>query len=464
MTNKILNYLFQRSDRDWLIGCDSQQLHHLTKELLVELSRLTLSEKRPLRILIAETNPLQFLACFLAAVATETHVFLGNPHWGKQEWKQVFALVQPDLVWGKEEINSKLKISHSPLLIPHSLIMIPTGGSSGKIRFAMHTWSTLSASVAGFCDYFNRKKVNSCCVLPLYHVSGLMQFLRSFLTDGKLAIFPYSALKQGKKPEIEPQEFFISLVPTQLQFLLQSDPNWLSRFHTVLLGGAPAWRSLLDSARKHRIGLAPTYGMTETASQIATLKPEDFLQGNNSSGKILPHAKIFIQNEREELLNTQQIGTITIQADSLYLGYYPHLFTEKQSTSFTTDDLGFFDSQGYLHIVGRHSQKIITGGENVFPAEVEAAILATNLVADVVAIALPDSQWGQVVTAIYVPKNLEVSTTLIQQKIKHQLSKYKQPKHWIKVDNLPRDERGKINYQQITELARNCLAQNLEVN
>lgn len=469
MKNTIFSFLLQRSEGNWLIGYENQQLYYLIQELLIELNRLTLSEQRAPRILIAETNPLQFLAFFLAAVAAETHVFLGNPHWEKQEWKQVFDLVQPDLVWGEsvrwcerkdaeidktKERREKLQFS-----ITHcqSLIMIPTGGSSGKIRFAMHSWSTLSASVTGFCDYFKRKQINSCCILPLYHVSGLMQFLRSFLTDGRLAIFPYSALKEREKPKIEPQEFFISLVPTQLQFFLQSDSNWLSCFHTVLLGGAPAWRSLLDTARKHHIRLAPTYGMTETASQVATLKPEDFLQGNNSSGKVLPHAKISIQNQTGELLNTQQTGIITIETNSLYLGYYPYFSTQNKSTSFTTDDLGFFDAHGYLHIVGRSSQKIITGGENVFPAEVEAAILATNLVADVVAIALPDSQWGQVVTAVYVPKNLEVSTSLIQQKIKDRLSKYKQPKHWIKVKNLPRNERGKINYQQITELACNFL-------
>ncbi len=468
MKNEILTYLERRSDRHWLIGHDSQQLPHLTKELLVELSKFKLTEKRSPRILISETNPLQFLASFLAAVVAEADVFLGNPDWERQEWKQVFNLIQPDLVWGENvrwgegkngerEMGKTREKLQFPTSHSQSLIMIPTGGSSGKIRFAMHNWSTLSASVAGFCNYFACQQVHSCCVLPLYHVSGLMQFLRSFLTDGKLAIFPYPALKRGEKPEIEPQEFFISLVPTQLQFVLQSAPNWLSRFHTVLLGGAPAWRSLLDTARKHRIRLAPTYGMTETASQVATLKPEDFLQGNVSSGKILPHAKISIQNETGELLDTQQTGKIIIEADSLYLGYYPHLVSEKKSTSFTTDDLGFFDPQGYLHVVGRHSQKIITGGENVFPAEVEAAILATNLVTDVVALGLPDSQWGQVVTAVYVPKNLEVSTTLIREKIKHQLSKYKQPKHWIKVKNLPRNERGKINYQQITELARNFM-------
>ena len=73
--------------------------------------------------------------------------------------------------------------------------MIPTGGTSGKIRFAMHNWETLTASVKGFYRYFGETHVNSFCVLPLYHVSGLMQFMRSFITGGRLLNLPYKALK-----------------------------------------------------------------------------------------------------------------------------------------------------------------------------------------------------------------------------------------------------------------------------
>ena len=79
-----------------------------------------------------------------------------------------------------------------------SIIGIPTGGSSGKIRFAVHTLSSLTVSVSGFAEYFATEKINSCCTLPLYHVSGLMQLWRCFITQGKLAIFPYKSLKQGK--------------------------------------------------------------------------------------------------------------------------------------------------------------------------------------------------------------------------------------------------------------------------
>ena len=237
-------------------------------------------------------------------------------------------------------------------------------------------------------------------------------------------------------------------MPTQLQFLLQSGAGeWLSKFHTVLLGGAPAWQEILDTARQYNIRLSPTYGMTETASQIVTLKPEDFLNGNNSSGQVLPHAQVNIFSDSGKLLANNQTGIIKIQSNSLCLGYYPETFSNSQY--FQTDDLGFFDDNGYLNIVGRCSQKIITGGENVFPAEVEAAILATQLVKDVCVIGLPDQKWGQIVTAVYIPKQPDISLESIKTAIQNKLSKFKQPKDWFKVEKLPRNQQGKINYQQI---------------
>ena len=459
MAQKILNHLKQCSGRDWLIGYDSQLFWQLTNESFRQI--LQLKEQRSIlpTILIAEANPWKFLSFFLASLAAETKIFLCHPYWGQQEWQQVFELVKPDLILGENYLksaqNNNITNQHNfPDNQETSLIMIPTGGSSGKIRFTIHTWSTLTATVTGFCSYFSTQSINSFCILPLYHVSGLMQFIRSFITSGKLAILSYSDLKQGKKLNINRQEFFISLVPTQLQFLLPSQSDWLSDFQTILLGGAPAWQSLLDAARKYQLPLAPSYGMTETASQIVTLKPKDFLIGNNSSGKVLPHAKVIIIDEQGNLQDSQQVGTVAISAESLCLGYYDNSFNSnnKPLAKLITDDLGFFDTQGYLHIVGRRSQKIITGGENVFPAEVEAAILATQLVMDVCVLGLSDSKWGQAVTAVYIPAQINISTIMIQKKLEYRLSKYKFPKYWIRVDYLPRNERGKINYQKIREI------------
>lgn len=456
---KLLNYLKKRTHDNWLIGYDSHEFYCLTKELIDKFILLKQEIKYP-QILLAQENPFEFLAAFLAAVITKCPVFLCNPNWRQQEWKQVFTLVQPDLILAQAEFADELRLIQTSNNSIHSakysyinqqsiqnLIMIPTGGSSGKIRFAIHTWETLTNSVRGLQKYFQVQHINSFCLLPVYHVSGLMQFIRSFITGGELIILAYNEFKLGKIIKIYPEDFLLSLVPTQLKFILESDPNWLSNFSTVFLGGAPAWRSLLDAAREYKIRLSPTYGMTETASQIATVKPEDFLQGNNSTGQILPHAKITVIGGDNKNLETNQMGTIVINSTSLCLGYYPNFLTEQQY--FKTDDLGFLDDQGYLNIIGRESNKIITGGENVFPAEVEAAILATQLVTDVVVVGVPDQQWGEVVVAVYIPKYKDISTEAIRKAIKDKISKFKQPKYWIPMENLPRNQQGKINYQEL---------------
>jgi o-succinylbenzoate---CoA ligase len=394
----------------------------------------------PRKVIICEREPWRFLASFVGVCAAKSHVFLCNPDWGDKEWEYVLDLVQPDLVLGNVSyaVNS---ISNSKILnYSTPLIMIPTGGTSGNIKFAVHTWETLSNSVAGFVEFFQVSQVNSVCVLPLYHVSGLMQFFRTFLTRGKLIILPFQEVVSCEIPE---NEFFISLVPTQLQRLFKNPEtiNWLGKFQTVLLGGAAAWSELLEKARFHQVRLAPTYGMTETASQIATMKPEDFLAGKVGCGQILPHASVTV---------CEGMGNLQVSATSLMLGYY-HEFDfkkEKINYSLQVDDLGYLDAAGYLTIVGRDSDKIITGGENVYPDEVEAAIRDTGMVEDVCVVGIADEYWGEMVTAVYVPKfaDCEGLGEMLG------LSRFKVPKRWIAVSSLPRNDRGKVNRCLVVEM------------
>ncbi|MEH2250732.1 2-succinylbenzoate--CoA ligase [Nostoc sp.] len=441
---------------DWLIGYDSHQFNQIAQELYLELTQISACRTLP-KIILAEREPLRFLASFIAACAANCPVFLCNPDWGIQEWQQVFDLVQPDIIWGIGNREWGMENGNNYQCPMPNRIMIPTGGSSGQIKFAIHTWETLAASVQGFTTYFQLKQVNSFCVLPLYHVSGLMQFMRSFTIGGKLLILPFKAVEAGQISNIKQSDFFISLVPTQLQRLLENPEltEWLSQFNTVLLGGAPAWSELLEKARLHRIRLAPTYGMTETASQIATLKADDFLNGKMSSGQILPHAQITIRNQQGKVLNSNQIGNITIHSQSLALGYYPK--TKENQDIFQVDDLGYLDDQGHLNIVGRDSDKIITGGENIYPAEIESAIQATQMVADICVIGIPDKHWGQALTAIYIPKQSDTSALKIQTLLKDKLSKFKIPKYWIPQQNLPRNSQGKINRQQLQQIATEFL-------
>jgi o-succinylbenzoate---CoA ligase len=486
-SNQELNQLL--NDDRYSKSCSNRQLEQLIDDRLVQISFVAECSQKLAKkpaIFIVETKPINFIVAFLAGIITEVHLFLCDPAWQIQEWQQVLNLVQPDLIFGDETIKSSIKSLSAKLkfapqnapdlsdliakaeFIHQPLIMIPTGGTSGKIKFAMHSWHTLTASVNGFKDFFNCQKINSVCTLPLYHVSGLMQLMRSLLTQGNLIICPYQLIAT-KVNNFNKSAYCISLVPTQLQFLLESTPSYLQEFKTVLVGGAPPRRSLLNTAREYNIPLALTYGMTETASGVVTLKPQDFLSGNDSTGQVLPHAQIKISNTRlisgaeklpiENLKPSKnQIGLIQINSTALCLGYYPQLFS--LATEFMTDDMGYFDGKGYLHLLGRNSQKIITGGENVFPAEVEAVIYSTRLVQDICVVGIPDPKWGEAVTAIYVPltsaNNLNLN--LIKQQIKLQLANYKQPKHWLEVNSISRNDRGKVNYQQLKAIALQAIS------
>ncbi|RMF64827.1 MAG: 2-succinylbenzoate--CoA ligase, partial [Cyanobacteria bacterium J069] len=142
------------------------------------------------------------------------------------------------------------------------------------------------------------------------------------------------------------------------------------------------------------------------------------------------------------------VGRLKVRAASLALGYWGNPSFDGE---LMPDDLGWLDQAGRLHIAGRSSDKIITGGENVFPAEVEAAIWATGLVRDVVVLGVGDRHWGEVVTALYIPTNPQVSPTLLEAALQGNLSRFKQPKRWVATDQIPRSAQGKLNRRQLAQ-------------
>jgi O-succinylbenzoic acid--CoA ligase len=472
MTSTSDSTLLRALRTNWLIGLDAQAIVTQFQANVAALQQMQQASGTVPTVLIAEPDPVQFLADFFAAVVLDCPVFLANPAWKALEWQQVWAQVQPDVVWGTATPDtsafgtSTLQPGSTPTQhVPPNhcsassgWIMIPTGGTSGRIRFVIHTWETLMASVEGFRQFFKVDAVNAYCVLPLYHVSGLMQVLRCVASGGTLAIAPFKVMEHSPDLLCQPHDFFLSLVPTQLQRLMRSPIHrqHLTKFRTILLGGAPAWPSLLDAARSYGIPLAPTYGMTETASQVVTLHPERFLEGHSSVGQMLPHAKISIEaldNDQtvEDLPAFATVGEIAIQCSSLALGYYPDQWFS--SGIYRPDDLGYFDSDQELHLVGRKSDKIISGGENIFPAEVEAAIRSTGLVSDVAVFGMGDRHWGQVVIAMYIPIEPEVNPDMMKRQLTNRLSRYKHPKRWISMTQLPRNAQGKINRNELIERA-----------
>ena len=446
---------YQRCKQTWIWGFSQDLWIQRVDERLKELEQW--SGCFP-RVLIFLSNPLEFLAAYMACAMLQCPVFLGNPAWTQQEREQAQAIADPHLIWSDQGTDVFPTATPNPTAL--GWIMVPTGGTSGQIKFAIHTWKTLGAAVSGMQQFFFRAEstpIHSCCVLPLYHVSGLMQFMRSLLTGGMLTIIPFQVFWEGISPHpdlasfLSPrsrlnQEFFLSLVPTQLSRLLKRTNReqlaWLAQFNCILLGGAPALSQLLNQARQYHLNLAPTYGMTETGAQVMTLRPEQFRQGQLPPGEILPHIRLNLR------ASSSQKGQMQWSGPSVCFGYYPQVVPDQ---IFLADDIAERSDTGGLHLKGRASRKIISGGENIYPEELESVLLAMTEIEDACVFGMPDSDWGEMTIAAYVTSEESLSITDLTLRMKASLASYKCPKVWWRSPFIPRNAQGKIELKRLME-------------
>lgn len=387
-------------------------------------------------ILLLEPDPLEYAHRAVAALAAGQDVFLGNPHWTPAETATADTL---------------RRATPPPAPPATGRMMIATGGSSGAMRFAIHTADTLTAAADALCARLGGGPINSLCLLPLYHVSGFQQLVRALATDGELWLGDWAGLAAGRRPEIpDTGNWTLSLVPVQLQRLF-ADPaarTWLRSFTTILLGGAPASPALLEQVRTARLPLATAYGATETAAVFALQSPADFLAG--VTGLLpLPHAAIRILDpETGQPVAPGALGRVEVLASSLFLGYWPEL---RPSGAWLTDDLGTLSADGRLHLLGRADAAINTGGEKVHPAEVEAALRATGAFSEVVVLGVADARWGEGVAALFSASD-RPDLAVVERQLRLHLSAHKLPRRWVPVADWPRTAQGKTDRAALRRL------------
>jgi O-succinylbenzoic acid--CoA ligase len=376
------------------------------------------------RLYLAESAVDKFQAQFAAAVAGDGEIFLGSPAWGESEGEEV-----------EELLAENPAESGAP-----GWLMVPTGGTSGGIRFARHDEQTLDAAVTGFAQHFGLRQINAVGILPLHHVSGLMAWLRCALTGGTYFHADWRKVADGRYPRLPEKTdgWLLSLVPTQLERLLQDNDaiDWLRQFRIIFVGGAPSWSTLLERAAGAGLLLSPGYGMTETAAMVAALRPDEFLAGSRSCGTMLPHARVDFNVE----------GVIAVTGESVFRGYYPEQSADR---TFETEDIGEIDAAGRLRVFGRRDGVIITGGEKVHPTEVESVLRGTGEFADLLVFGVPDAEWGQQVVVAY-PAGRVPDATRVSRIISRELAAYKHPKVYVPVPNWPVAANGKLRRADIT--------------
>lgn len=388
-----------------------------------------------------------FVAAFLALCAEDVDVFLFNPGWGASERAEALRISEIDWLvedGGVLELNSE---GGECAVGVGFRLMAPTGGTGGRVKFAIHDWASLAAAVDGLRERFDGEALHGHCVLPLYHVSGFMQLVRAVLTGGTIVFGRLDSFGEDHSVlfAIEGGGRFLSLVATQLERLLTGDEavRALRRYRAIFVGGGPCPENLRERALELRLPIAFSYGMTETAAQVATLMPEAFFDGNQSAGMALPHVAIEIIDEKTgERLKADEVGMIRIAGRSCFSGYWGG--EALVGRSLMTTDRGRLDEAGFLHVLGRADRVIISGGEKIDLSAVEQEIEATGLVSEVVAFGVEDTEWGEALAVAYVLKDSRVTVDRLKQALSRRLARHRIPKIWRSLDRLPRNAAGKI--------------------
>jgi O-succinylbenzoic acid--CoA ligase len=346
------------------------------------------------------------------------------------------------------EIDNKLQITEpiSFSLDDNALILF-TSGSTKKPKAVVHTFKSLFEGTKLTSQFSNLSENDRWLAsLPFYHIGGFMIIVRS-LINGSQMFLPNGLKSQNI---IDAMNFFnpthISLVETVLKDILESNVKLNSELKQLYLGGGPLSTQLCESGIVKGFPICKVYGSTETCSMISGLQADKNSLKMNSVGLPLGETEIKIVDASRTILNTNQIGEIAIKSKSNFKEYYDDdELTESvlQNGFYFSGDYGFLDSDGYLYIVNRREDIIITGGENVNIKEVEDVILNIPEIDDVFIFGEDDETWGQIVCAA-IEVNKPIDRDTIINLLKKTLAAYKIPKKFYFVSEIPRSDLGKV--------------------
>ncbi|AIM15993.1 O-succinylbenzoic acid--CoA ligase [Bacillus sp. X1(2014)] len=332
-----------------------------------------------------------------------------------------------------------------------------TGYPKGVMQtFGNHWWSaTGSVLNLGITD-------GDCwlCSVPLFHISGFSILMRGIIYGMPIVLHERFDVEKIIQTIQEKRVTIMSVVSTMLTQIVDAleEQRLPGYFRCMLLGGGPAPLPLLQSCQKKEIPVFQTYGMTETASQIVTLAPEYCLTKLGSAGKPLFPSQIKIVREDEAEAQAGEVGEIMVKGPNITPGYLNRPQATKETIRngwLNTGDVGYLDEEGFLYVLDRRSDLIISGGENIYPAEVEAVLLSHPEIIDAGVTGIEDAKWGQVPAAFIVKKaDSKVSVEGIEKYCVKQLAKYKVPKYIFFTEELPRNAAKKLLRRTLREWIR----------
>lgn len=410
------------------------------------------------RIAILSDNSVTMAIYVLATMVVHKELLLLNVHLKPKEIKNQLAQLDVTTVLHSVERREQLPNSISTIVfesLEHILsdeeaddtfdwtfedrdiaVIMNTSATTGQFKSVPLRWGQIRAHVQASQEVLGKtEQDNWLMVLPLFHVSGLSILMRSLYNGTAVTILPkYDEAQVLKLIESENINM-MSLVPT---ILTQLEPSITHhKLRVILLGGEFIPMALIDACEKKSLPIYKTYGMTETFSQSVTFSVLDYPHKRDSVGKPLPGMQVRIDKP-----DADGVGEIHLTGPMVMTGY---IDKEPIDGDLNTDDIGYVDEDGFVYILNRRKDLIISGGENIYPKELEDLVYTLPSVKECAVVPVPDPKWGQV-PALFVAFHDGESMTAdaILSFMTKSLAKYKVPKYVTILSALPRNGTGKI--------------------
>ncbi|QLG27191.1 AMP-binding protein [Halorarum halophilum] len=335
------------------------------------------------------------------------------------------------------------------------LLMLFTSGSTGSPKLVVLTMgNVLSSAVASAFRLGVDPDDRYMAALSFHHTGGIMPLYRATLY-GTSVVLRTGFDAGGVADDVREYDATgISLVPTMLRRMLDARGTLSDSLRVVLLGGAPASEELLERCRNYSVPVHPTYGMTETASGIAAARPTEAFDRVGTVGRPLFWTDLRVVDADGEGVPPGDVGEFVVSGPTVSPGYYRN--REANETSFVdgelrTGDVGYRDEEGFCYVLNRVDDRIITGGENVDPGEVVAALREHADVDDAAVLGLPDEEWGERVAALVVRSDPDLDAEAVTEFCRDRLADFKRPRTVAFAEELPRTDSGTVERPAVRE-------------
>lgn len=327
-----------------------------------------------------------------------------------------------------------------------------TSGTTGRPKGVLQTFGNHFYSAVSSALNLGLSSADKwLCVAPIFHISGFSIIMRGLIYGMTVRLVEKFRAEELERILANETVTIMSVVPFMLKKLIQqqnkTNTHYNSAFRCMLLGGGTIDRETVEACLQRSIPVVQCYGMTETCSQIVALRSADALLKLGSVGQPLFSTQLKLSKDGEILLKTPALTPG-------YLNLPDKLPSKMIDGWYRTGDIGHLDKEGYLYIDGRADEMLISGGENIFPQEVEQVYQRYPQINEVAVVGQNDSVWGQVPVAFVVSDRRLSPTKLINYGYEH-LARYKVPQHYIFVSELPKNASGKIRRFMLREKLNN---------